>query len=204
MGLFNFKKTKSNKSKSTKNNKKAVAKAKKQPAKPNNTAKTKTTNNVKSEKPKSNKAIPKVKKQTPKPNVKKKTKNAITNTANTQVKAKSDFPEKVPFWARLKIDKNRTTLVIDRENVINKKTKKEEPGFVHREAIHTENKNYEKIVPNPDPNDKTPMYLKRPKKIPQRLVSPHNKELNMPKHLQERYEKNNNKNAQPNTEQKDK
>lgn len=58
MGLFNFKKTKSNKSKSTKNNKKAVAKAKKQPAKPNNTAKTKTTNNVKSEKPKTKKVVP--------------------------------------------------------------------------------------------------------------------------------------------------
>ena len=35
-----------------------------------------------------------------------------------------DFPNEFPFWARLKIGKKRTTLVIDEEKVINKKTKK--------------------------------------------------------------------------------
>ena len=104
------------------------------------------------------------------------------------------FPERFPFWARLKISKNRTTLVIDEAVVINKKTKKEEPGFVHREATHSpKKKEYEAIIPNPDPDDSDPMYLKRPRKLPKRLFSPHNKRLNMPKELRERYERNNEK-----------
>ncbi|MDR2090646.1 MAG: hypothetical protein LBP62_03225 [Clostridiales bacterium] len=108
-------------------------------------------------------------------------------------KPKAIFPDKYPFWARLKISKRRTALVIDEERVINKKTKKMEDGFVHREAIHTEKRDYEKIDPNPDKTDDRPMYLKRPAKKPKRLFEPHNKKLDMPKHLIERYSKNNKK-----------
>lgn len=111
------------------------------------------------------------------------------------------FPKKFPFWARLKISKERTTLVIDEEDAYNKQKKKMEPGFVHREAIHENEKGdnvkgYEKIEPNPDSTDPKPMYLKGPSKKPQRLFKPHNKNLDMPKHLQERYDKNNHKNGQ--------
>ena len=101
------------------------------------------------------------------------------------------FPSEFPFWARLKINKNRTTLVIDEEYSLNKKTGKEEETFVHRESIHTEKKDYEKIFPNPDIDDPDPMYLKRPSKLPKTLFKPHNKKLNMPEHLKERYGKNN-------------
>ena len=106
---------------------------------------------------------------------------------------KKTFPEKFPFWARLKISKDRTTLVIDEKDVINKKTKKLESGFVHRESTHTKKKDYEEINPNPDKSDPNPMYLKRPEELPKRLFKPHNKELDMPEHLQKRYEKNNKK-----------
>lgn len=109
---------------------------------------------------------------------------------------KSIFPKKFPFWARLKIEKKRTTLVIDEVQAIDKKSKKMEEHFVHRESIHPHGdgsnvKRYEKIEPNPDPTDKTPMYLKRPTKLPKKLFKPHNKELDMPEHLKQRYEKNN-------------
>lgn len=70
----------------------------------------------------------------------------------------SRFTENYPFWARFRKNKNRTTLVIDDEDYVDKK-KKTEPGFVHREATHTYRKDYEKIDPNPDVNDKEPMYL---------------------------------------------
>ena len=106
---------------------------------------------------------------------------------------KNEFPNKFPFWARLKVGKKRTTLVIDEEKVINKKTKKLEDGFVDREATHIARKGLEKIFPNPDPTDKAPMYLKRPTKKPKRLFEPHNKKLNMPKHLKDKYDKNNRK-----------
>ena len=106
---------------------------------------------------------------------------------------KNEFPNEFPFWARLKIGKKRTTLVIDEEKVINKKTKKIEDGFVDREAIHSFRKDYERIYPNPDTSDKEPMYLKRPTKKPKRLFEPHNKNLVMPDFLKERYSKNNKK-----------
>lgn len=116
----------------------------------------------------------------------------------TVEKRSKEFPDKFPFWARLKISKNRTTLVIDEAPARNKKSNKMEEGFVHREAIHPHGdgsnvKGYEKVEPNPDPTDNTPMYLKRPKKTPKRLFQPHNKGLNMPDHLRERYDKNNKK-----------
>lgn len=103
------------------------------------------------------------------------------------------FTESYPFWARFKKNKNRTTLIIDDEDYVDKKTKKIEPGFVHREATHTKKKDYEEITPNPDKDDKTPMYLRRPAKKPQRMFEPHNKKLDVPKHLKERYDKNNHK-----------
>jgi hypothetical protein len=107
--------------------------------------------------------------------------------------AKKEFPDKFPFWARLRIGKNRTTLVIDEAPAINKKTKKLEDGFVDREAIHTKKKDYEEIKPNPDKADKRPMYLKRPTKKPKKMFKPHNKNLEMPETLKKRYEKNNEK-----------
>ena len=101
--------------------------------------------------------------------------------------------KKFPFWARLKISKNRTTLVIDEEPVINKVTKKSVDGYVHREATSTENKNFEKIYPNPDKTNPNPMYLKRPRKLPKNLFKEHNKDLDMPQYLIDRYSKNNDK-----------
>lgn len=103
------------------------------------------------------------------------------------------FPNKFPFWARLKISKNRTTLVIDETQITDKKTKKPEEAFVHREATHRKKKGLEEIKPNPDKTDKDPMYLKSPSKLPKRLFKPHNKELDVPEHLRERYDKNNKK-----------
>ena len=113
-----------------------------------------------------------------------------TNTVNK----KNTFPEKVPFWTRMKVGEKHPALIIDREKVVNKKTKKEEPGFVYREGTHTYKKDREELKPNPDRTDKDPMYLKRPEKKPQRLFEPHNKKLDMPKHLKQRYDKNNYKN----------
>ena len=118
--------------------------------------------------------------------------------AQTVGNKQKEFPDKFPFWARLKIEKRRTTLVIDETVEANKKTRKVEEHFVHREVIHpkddgTNVKGYELIKPNPDPLDKKDMYLKPPKKLPKRLIKPHNRVLNMPRSLKERYEKNNKK-----------
>ena len=108
-------------------------------------------------------------------------------------KQRKRFPTEFPFWARMKISKNRTTLVIDDEPIYNKTSKKFTNNFVHREAIHTYKKDYEEIFPNPDLNDPRPMYLKRPAKMNQKLFNPHNKKLSMPKKLQECYARNNKK-----------
>lgn len=106
---------------------------------------------------------------------------------------KKEFPKTFPFWARFKKNKNRTTLVIDEELAMNKKSEKEEEVFVHREATHSYRKDFEEITPNPDASDKKPMFLKRPRKKPKRLFEPHNKKLNLPKFLVDRYNKNNKK-----------
>lgn len=106
---------------------------------------------------------------------------------------KKEFPKEFPFWARFKLNKKRTTLVIDEEKVFDKKSKKVEDSFVHREATHSYKKDFEKIDPNPDRTDNRPMYLKRPTKKPKRVFEPHNKDLTMPKYLKDRYSKNNNK-----------
>ena len=108
-------------------------------------------------------------------------------------KERKKFPDKFPFWARMKIAKNRTTLVIDEEPYIDKKRQRLSNRFVHREATHTERKDYEKIFPNPDKTDPKSMYLKRPAKLDQRLFKPHNKRLSMPEHLAQKYSKNNEK-----------
>jgi hypothetical protein len=110
------------------------------------------------------------------------------STAKEEIK----FPNKFPFWARLKIGKRRPTLVIDEEPVVNKKTKKIESGFVHREVTHTKGAG-EEIKPNPDKNDPEPMYLKKATKLPKRLFRLFNKHWEIPEKLKERYEKNNHK-----------
>ena len=115
--------------------------------------------------------------------------------------SKKGFPDKFPFWARFKPNKNRTTLVIDEEQVKRKNSDTVDDCFVHREAIHCDDDNkyvlsgdYEKVFPNPDTSDNSPMYLKRPHKHPKRMFAPHNKNLTMPEDLRQRYEKNNVKN----------
>lgn len=126
-----------------------------------------------------------------------KRKNVSQNTSLEQKPEhpnKKEFPSEFPFWARFKKNKNRTTLVIDEEIALNKKTKKLEDMFVHRESTHTYKKEYQKIFPNPDIDDHDPMYLKRPKKHPKRMFGVHNKKLNMPDFLKEKYRKNNKKN----------
>lgn len=111
-------------------------------------------------------------------------KNAVGNY-------RDNFPKKFPFWARLKISKDRTTLVIDEEKSLNKKTNKEEDMFVHREATSKYKKDRLKIDPNPDSSKNTPMYLKRPTKLPIILFKPHNKKMSIPDNLVEQYSKNN-------------
>lgn len=129
-----------------------------------------------------------------------KTKPVNHNSSNTQkvvnvpnTAKPKEFPNTFPFWARFKKDKKRTTLVIDEQDYINKKNNKKEDGFVHREATHTNKKNYEIIEKNPDKSDSEPMYLKRPRIKPKRMFEPHNKNLTMPEDLKKRYEKNNKK-----------
>ena len=123
-----------------------------------------------------------------------KPKNNQKTQTSTQPKVKEEkLIEKYPFWARLKISKNRTTLVIDESPVYNKKTKKIEDGYVHREATSKSKPDYEEIYPNPDKTKNEAMYLKRPRKLPKKLFTMHNKNLDMPKYLKERYERNNKK-----------
>lgn len=119
-------------------------------------------------------------------------KSSAKKTANKASK-KKEFPTEFPFWGRLKIDKKRTTLVIDDCMAFNKTTKRFEEGFVNREATHVPKKGAERIFPNPDKNDKKPMYLKKATKKPKKLIEPHNKKLNMPNLLKSRYSKNNKK-----------
>ncbi len=112
---------------------------------------------------------------------------------NYLAKNKKEMPTKFPFWARLKISKNRTTLVIDEEkNVLDKKDNKNKDMYVHRESTHTKGRG-ELIFPNPDRTDKRPMYLKSATKLPKAMFKPHNKKLDMPKYLINRYDKNNKK-----------
>lgn len=118
-------------------------------------------------------------------------KQKVVNVSNT-AKPK-DFPTIFPFWARLKIEKRRTALIIDEDIATNKKTNKKENVYVHREATHTYKSEYQEIMPNPDKSDPKPMYLKRPRTKPKRMFEPHNKELTMPEDLKKRYEKNNKK-----------
>lgn len=115
------------------------------------------------------------------------------STQSCTSKTPEQFPEEFPFWARLKISKNRTTLVIDEEMVVDKVKKKQVPGFVHREGTSVYHKGFEEINPNPDTENPEPMYLKSPRKLPKALFKPHNKDLTMPQKLKERYAKNNEK-----------
>lgn len=126
-----------------------------------------------------------------------KSKSVNHNKSNTQKvvtvsnKAKpKEFPNTFPFWARLKIEKRRTALIIDEDIATNKKTNKKENVYVHREATHTYKSEYQEIMPNPDKSDPKPMYLKKPKIKPKRMFEPHNKNLTMPEDLKKQYEKN--------------
>lgn len=103
------------------------------------------------------------------------------------------MPTQFPFWARLKFEKKRTTLVIDEDMAYDKQKKQMVDGYVHREATHSCKNDYERIHPNPDRDDGDDMYLKRPRKTPKYLLEPHNKDLDMPDSLRERYDKNNHK-----------
>ena len=117
-----------------------------------------------------------------------------TLSNSSKLKVKNEFPKEFPFWARMKISKNRTTRVIDEEQYFDKKNKKNVDGFVHREATSQYHKGFEEIKPNPDKSKRpAPMYLKSPRKLPKRMFLPHNKDLEMPKHLIDRYSKNNKK-----------
>lgn len=114
---------------------------------------------------------------------------------------KKTMPTRFPFWARLKISKRRTTLVIDEAPAKDEK-KNNVPGYVHREATSVQHKGLEEIKPNPDKTKKTPMYLKPARKLPKRLFEPHNKPLDMPEELRKRYEGNNRKGDNGNDEKK--
>lgn len=107
------------------------------------------------------------------------------------------FPQKFPFWARLKVFKNRTTLVVDEKVVANDSSNKQEEFYVHREATHTKGRG-EKIFPNPDKTDPLPMYLKSPRLLPKKLFVPHNGNLDMPDYLVELYKGNNKKGSSNN------
>lgn len=100
---------------------------------------------------------------------------------------------KFPFWGRLVLNKNRTTLVIDEDKAYDKVKHSEVDGFVHREATSVYHKGFEEVYPNPDSSKSEPMYLKSPRKVPKYMIVPHNKALNMPEELRQRYEKNNHK-----------
>lgn len=69
------------------------------------------------------------------------------------------FPDKFPFWARLRFEKKRPTLVIDEDLAYDKQRNKMVDGYVHREVTHSNNKNTEKVTPNPDKNDSGDMFL---------------------------------------------
>lgn len=117
------------------------------------------------------------------------------NIARKNMDLTKEHP-RFPFWARLRMGKWRTTLVIDEEKSLNNKTNKVEDQFVHREATspndnEVRNKKYEQISPNPDKTKKDNMLLKSPRKHPKHMFEPHNKDLEMPQHLKDRYDKNN-------------
>ena len=87
-------------------------------------------------------------------------------------------------------------MVIDDKPTYDKKSKKISNNFVHREATHPKpgkKTSFEEIKPNLDRTDSRPMLLKSPRKMNQIMFKPHNKKLDMPEHLRERYKKNNRK-----------
>lgn len=132
---------------------------------------------------------PKVTKPAPKQGRGKTTERKETGVIEVEVKT-----QRFPFWAKLKIAKNRPTLVIDEDMARDKQRKNRlVPGFVHRESTHSEELASETIFPNPDPTDPDPMYLKSPRKLPKRLFAPIDRQMTMSEYLQKRYEKNNNK-----------
>ena len=141
------------------------------------------------EKPKAQSKQPKITKPVPKQGRGKAIEPKETGVIEVEVRT-----QRFPFWAKLKIGGKHPTLVIDEDMARDKQRKnKLVPGFVHREATHSEELASETIFPNPDTTDPAPMYLKRPDKKPKRFFAPMDKEWSIPEHLQKRYEKNNNK-----------
>ncbi len=71
-------------------------------------------------------------KKSTKKSTKKPTKKALQNkggkTEKVKKNKKKEFPKLFPFWARLKISKNRTTLVIDEDTAYDKQKKREVEG----------------------------------------------------------------------------
>lgn len=106
---------------------------------------------------------------------------------------KQSIPDRFPWWGRMKIAKQRPTLVIDKDKVRNKKNGKVVDAYVHREVTHSFKKQYEKVDPNPDRTDPRPMYLKNPRKVPMGMIRPDNKNWEILRNLRERYAKNNKK-----------
>lgn len=87
------------------------------------------------------------------------------------------------IWARLKIGKTHTTIVIDEDKDYDKQKKEIVDGYVHREATHTSKKDYEEIKPNTDKSDVRSTYLKLPQKTSKHLFKSHNKNPDMPEDL---------------------
>lgn len=125
-------------------------------------------------------------------------KAAESKTPPTAKSTERKFPDKFPFWARFRLSKNRTTLIINEAPAYDTKRHKEVDGFVHREATHTQGHG-EPVIPNPDKTDPTPMYLRSPRVHPKYLFIPHNKDLTMPEDLRRRYEKDNKDNGDKST-----
>lgn len=115
------------------------------------------------------------------------------NVTRKNMDLKKEHP-RFPFWARFLGDKkkHRTTLVIDEEMTTDKVSKQLVEGYVHREVISKYKGGREEIKPNPDKDKRpNPMYLKRATKAPKAQFIPHNKNLEMPKQLKDKYDKNN-------------
>ena len=113
--------------------------------------------------------------------------NNKKNSTHSTIKHQEEL--NFPFWAVIVFSKRRPTLVIDEAEALDKIKKKYVPGFVHREATHSYKKSYELISPNPNPQDKRPMYLKKPRKAPKTFFRSINKNYSIPEHLKTKYSK---------------
>ena len=95
---------------------------------------------------------------------------------------RAKFPENPPFWGRLRIGDEHPTVVIDEKPAWDKQKKKMVDGFVHRELTHGK-KTPGLPIKNPDANDTEQAKLERPRKLPQRLIRPLDKDWPIPEEL---------------------